>query len=365
MRFEGATGSSGGATSVAIGAEGRIAAVDDPSVDAGRAVDLSGLWIEPGFVDLQVNGGYGHLFTTDPERIWGVAARLPAHGVTAFLPTLVSASIDEAQAADAVLAAGPPEGWVGAEPIGLHLEGPALSKDFCGAHDPGRLVEPAPSLVDEWLGLGSLRLVTLAPELPGAAEAIQRLSGRGVAVALGHTAATTGEVRSAAAAGASMATHVFNAMAPFHHRDPGVVGAVLTDDRLAVGLIADGEHVAPEALALAWRAAGPDRIVLTGDVVAGLGAARPVDRTSDGGLAGGTTPFHRVRTIFMEAIGAESAIPSVTSANACRVTGLTDRGALDPGRWADIVLVDAAGKPEVTIVAGRVGYDPEGRVSSG
>ena len=270
--------------SLTIGPDGRIVRLED---QAERVADASGLAIEPGFVDLQVNGGFGHDFTTDPERIWAVGAGLVAHGLTAFLPTLISASVDEARAANTVLAAGPPEGWVGAEPLGLHLEGPALSRGFRGAHPIDRLADPTSALVGEWLGLDSLRLVTLAPELPGAIEAIRRLSSAEVTVSVGHTGATGDQVRAAVDAGASMATHLFNAMAPIHHRDPGVAAAVLNEDRLAVGLIADGEHVAPEVLALTWRAAGPDRIVLTGDVVGAPGNALGAAPLVGGGPAGG------------------------------------------------------------------------------
>ena len=257
MRIEGALGPDGGPLTLTIGADGSVGEAGDP-VD--EVVDGTGWTMEPGFVDLQVNGGFGHHFTTHPQRIWDVGAGLVAHGVTAFLPTLISPSIDEARTADAVLTAGPPAGWLGARPLGLHLEGPALNPALRGAHPADRLAEPTSARVGEWLALEHLRLVTLAPELSGALSAIERLVEAGVVVSIGHTAATAGQVRAAADAGATLVTHLFNAMRPFHHRDPGPIGAALTDDRLTVGLIADGIHVAPEALALAWRAAGPDRV---------------------------------------------------------------------------------------------------------
>lgn len=362
LRIEGALDPSGSTVSVTLRDDGRIGG---PADRVDRVLDASGLTIEPGFVDLQVNGGFGHHLTTDPERMWDVGSRLAGHGVTAFLATLTSASIDEARAADAVLVAGPPVGWSGAIPLGLHLEGPALSRAFRGAHPEERLAEPTGAIVREWSKLRSLRLITLAPELPGAIEAIERLRGAGVVVSIGHTGASPDQVRAAADAGASMATHLFNAMAPFHHRDPGVVGAALNDDRLTIGLIADGVHVDPVALALAWRAAGPGRIALTGDVVAELGVAGATARTSDGVLAGGTTPFHQVRRICLDAVGADAPVPRVTSTNAGRVLGETDRGRLEAGARADVVLLAAGGEPAVTIVGGRAAHDPESRFSSG
>jgi N-acetylglucosamine-6-phosphate deacetylase len=328
-------------------------------------LDASGLVIEPGFVDVQVNGGFGHDLTTGPDRVWDVGAGLARHGLTAFLPTLMSPAIEEAQAADRVLAAGPPAGWSGAVPLGLHLEGPALAPERRGAHDPDRLSAPTPALVSRWLELSNLAMVTLAPELPGALVAIPRLREAGVVVSIGHSEAPGALVRAATDAGATMVTHLYNAMAPFHHRDPGVVGAVLGDDRLAVGLIADGRHVAPDALTLAWRAAGPGRILLTGDAVAGLGADGDGDvaRTADGTRAGGTTPFPRVRRTFLAAIGVELDVSGATSTNACRVLGATDRGSTVPGARADLVLLDPHGEPGATVVGGRVVHDPEGRLS--
>ena len=362
LRIDGAVDSTGMSGSVTIGPYGRIR---PPGEAAGRRLDASGLRIESGFVDLQVNGGFGHLFTTDPDAIWPVGEGLVAHGVTAFLPTLISASVHEARAADAVLQAGPPDGWIGAIPLGLHLEGPALSLAHRGAHPAERLADPTPDLVGQWLELRSVRLVTLAPERPGALDATRRLTAAGVAVSVGHTGATVEEVRLAVDAGASMTTHLFNAMAPFHHREPGAVGAVLNDDRLAVGVIADGVHVHPEALAVIWRAAGPERIVLTGDVVAGLGQDLPAARRSDGVLAGGTTPFHHVRRTFLDATDSGPTQSKVTSTNACRVLACTDRGTLDIGNRADLVLLDAGGDPTLTIVGGRVACDPEGLLSRG
>jgi N-acetylglucosamine-6-phosphate deacetylase len=361
----GAVGPDGAPITPVIDAQGRLGDRAPGRAAEAPLIDGAGLSVEPGFVDLQVNGGFGHDLTVSPDRVWDVGTGLAAHGVAAFLPTLVSPSTAQARSAADVLCAGPPPGWIGAVPLGLHLEGPALSPSFAGAHPPSRLVEPTPAVVDGWLGLDGVKLVTLAPELPGALEAIRRLRSAGVAVAVGHTGAGAARIEAAADAGATMVTHLFNAMTPFHHRDPGPVAAVLDDDRLTVGLIADGVHVAPAALGLAWRAAGPDRIALTGDTVAALGTGPEVGRTAAGALAGGATSYDRVRWTFLGAIGAAGPVPAVTAANACRVLGESDRGTLAPGARADLVLLDGGGRPVVTVVGGRVVHDPGGRFRSG
>lgn len=207
--------------------------------------------VVPGLVDLQCNGAFGIDLGAEPERLWELAALLPQAGVTAFLPTIVTtppAVVERAQAA----LAGRPSGFVGAEPVGLHLEGPMLA--LAGAHDPALLRSFD---LDDLTGV---RLVTLAPELPGAPEVIARLRDAGVAVFAGHTRASDLSL-------VDGVTHVFNAMAPLHHRDPGPAGVALADDRLWVSLIADGEHVDPTVVRLVERAAG-DRLVLVSDSVA-------------------------------------------------------------------------------------------------
>ncbi|MEL7208076.1 MAG: N-acetylglucosamine-6-phosphate deacetylase, partial [Actinomycetota bacterium] len=209
-----------------------------------------------------------------------------------------------------------------ARQVGLHLEGPAIARAHRGAHPSERLVEPTAAVVGAWTELDALRMVTLAPELPGAVAATERLVEAGVVVSIGHTGADRAQVAEVVDAGATSVTHLFNAMAPFHHRDPGVIGAVLDDDRLSVGLIGDGIHVAPEAIALAWRAAGPERIVLTTDAVAGLGTDDPVAELADGTLAGGTTPFDQVVRVVEAAIG-HPPPESITAGNARKLLGLT------------------------------------------
>ena len=207
--------------------------------------------VVPGLVDLQCNGAFGIDLGTEPERLWELAALLPRAGVTAFLPTIITSPPGIVARAQAALARRP-SGFVGAEPVGLHLEGPMLA--LAGAHDPALL---RPFDVDD---LAGVRLVTLAPELPGAPGVIARLRAAGITVFAGHTRATDLSL-------VDGVTHVFNAMAPFHHRDPGPAGIALADERLWVTLIADGEHVDPTVVRLVERVAG-ERLVLVSDSVA-------------------------------------------------------------------------------------------------
>jgi N-acetylglucosamine-6-phosphate deacetylase len=225
--------------------------VEAPSPEGASPRQDAGVLVPGGYVDLQLNGAFGIDLVAEPERLWQLAALLPRAGVTAWLPTIVSSGPDVVRRAQAALAERP-EGFVGAEPVGLHLEGPMLA--LAGAHDPAQL---RPFDLDDLTGV---RLVTLAPELPGADEVVARLHAAGVLVFAGHTAATD-------LSAVDGVTHVFNAMAPFHHRSPGPAGIALADDRLAVTLIADGHHVDPAVCRLVERAAG-DRLVLVSDAVA-------------------------------------------------------------------------------------------------
>ncbi len=235
----------------------------------------------PGLVDLQVNGVAGHDLTSAPERLWDVAAALPAYGVTAFLPTVVTSDPSVPARAMAVLAAGPPPGWVGAEPLGLHLEGPMLAPTRTGAHPPQWLRDPSPELVAGWSREAGVAMVTLAPELPGALEVVAALVERGVVVSVGHTDATAAQVLAAVAAGARCATHLGNAMPPVLAREPGPVGAALGGSDLVAGLIVDGHHLDPLFVRTAWRSLGPDRFLSVSDTTAALGLPDGPTRLGD------------------------------------------------------------------------------------
>jgi N-acetylglucosamine-6-phosphate deacetylase len=325
--------------------------------------------VSPGLIDLQVNGGFGLEVGGDPAALAALAARLPETGVTAFLPTLVSSDAAAYRTAAAALAVA----WAapGARRLGLHLEGPLLAPERAGAHDRARIAGGAATLtavLDELLVADVLRLVTLAPELPGALDLIRRLRSAGVVVSLGHSDASFDEMLAGIEAGAALVTHLFNAMSPFHHRSPGAAGAALVDDRVAVSLIADGVHTHPAALNLALRAKGPGHIVLVTDAIAAAGAppgtytlaGEPVlsdgnvARLADGTLAGSTLTLDQAVRNMVSLAGArrDEALAMVTAVPA-GLLGRADLGRLAPGCVADLVLWDADLQVEATFIAGR------------
>jgi N-acetylglucosamine-6-phosphate deacetylase len=234
-----------------------------------------------GLVDIQVNGAAGIDLTAEPHRLWEVAAALPAYGVVAFVPTVITSDPAARGQALATLAAGPPAGWVGAEPLGLHFEGPMIAPARKGAHPEHWLRPPSLDLVDDWSRETGVVMATIAPELPGALEVIERLVDRDIVVSVGHTAAGTAEVAAAVDAGARYVTHLGNAMEPLLPREPGPVGTALGGDRLLAGLIVDGHHLDPLFVRMAWRTLGPDRFVSVSDTTAALGMPDGPTRLGD------------------------------------------------------------------------------------
>jgi N-acetylglucosamine-6-phosphate deacetylase len=355
--------------------DGRITAVDlgatrttrEPDIDI---IDADGLVVSPGFIDLQCNGAVGADITGEPDRIAEVAAALPRFGVTAFLPTVITSPPAARRAAiDAFVDARRPP--ASAIPLGLHFEGPVISLDRLGAH-PRRDVVDAHELgdeVDEWIESGAVTLVTLAPEVDGAVGLIERLVAGGITVSVGHTAATPDDIADAKASGLTYVTHLFNAMTPFNHRAPGPIGAVLADAHLVAGLICDGIHVDPVAIAMAWRALGPTRTSLVSDAVAALGMPygrlnvagfeiihdETGVRTVDGVLAGSALALDQAVRNLIAFTGCTlaDALSTVTTTPA-DVLGLTDRGRLRVGARADLTVLDADANLVATIVAGTL-----------
>lgn len=337
--------------------DGRV--VDEESL-GGRVraqvteFDASGRIVAPGFVDLQINGGFGFDLASDPASMWDLGRQLPVSGVTSFLPTLITAPPERRGELLAALGDRPAD-FVGAEPLGAHLEGPCLNPDRRGAHDASLMVEPSAALIESWTPSNGVRLVTLAPELPGGFECIDVLAERGVAVFAGHTTADAGHASTAIEHGLVGVTHLFNAMAPIGHRAPNLAGVALTDDRLVASLIVDGVHVDPAVVDMAWRCLGPDRLVLVTDAVAAMGQpAGRFDfgdrgaesdglavRNDDGTLAGSALRMDQaVRNLVAfadcsvgEALACATAVPAL-------VIGEADRGHLDVGARADIVVLD-------------------------
>jgi N-acetylglucosamine-6-phosphate deacetylase len=336
----------------------------------GAVVDAGGGWIVPGFLDLQVNGGAGVDVTSAPERIGELAADLVAQGVTAFLPTLVTAPASRRATALSIWTsiAVPPGA---ATPLGLHFEGPMISPARLGAHPAEHVVAPSPSVIDGWSRAAGVAMVTLAPERPGGEDVIARLVERGVVVAIGHTDATAAECRRAVDAGATALTHLFNAMRPFGHRDPGPVGATLGGDDLVAGLICDGVHVDDAAVRMAWRALGPERLHLVTDAVAARGGPAgtrlgAVDvtgrgdgsvRTADGVLAGSLLTLDDALRHLVAITGCSlpEAVATVTSTPAA-LLGVTDRGVLRTGAVGDVVVLDGALRVRAVVVGGEVAW---------
>jgi N-acetylglucosamine-6-phosphate deacetylase len=329
--------------------------------------------VAPGLIDLQVNGGFGVEVGEEPAAIRHLAAGLPTTGVTAFLPTVISSSLAHYQRVFAAFAAA--RAAPGARSLGLHLEGPFLASARAGAHRRDPIEAADDELFASLLAGEGLRLMTLAPERAGARERICRLCERGVVVSLGHTDATYEEFVAGVDAGAAMATHLYNAMSPFKHRAPGVVGAALVDDRVTVGLIADGVHCHPASVRLAVRAKGARRIALVSDMMPAAGmppgryefGGRPVvvDGTSaklaDGTLAGSiVTHDQAIRNVvrWTEATPAEAI--AMASEVPARLLSLEDLGRIAVGCMADLVLLDGSLCVESTIVGGRFAFSRGG-----
>jgi N-acetylglucosamine-6-phosphate deacetylase len=224
-----------------------------------------------GLIELQVNGAGGFDLTENPESVWQVGSVLRRFGVDAFLPTLVSPSWAIVDRARAAWAAGVPVGYAGATPLGWHVEGPFIAPTRSGAHDPARLQTPDARVVADWAPASGIRMVTLAPELPGALEVVESLVRSGVVVSAGHSAATFEQGIAGFDAGIRSVTHLFNAMAPLDHREPGLAGAALADARVTIGIIPDGLHVHPAIVGIVRRAVGADRLAIVTDAIAALG----------------------------------------------------------------------------------------------
>lgn len=321
-----------------------------------------GLTVAPGFIDIQVNGAHGHDFTQHPGSIWDVGSRLPEQGVTSFCPTIITSPPDRIVAAHTAIAARP-QGYRGAEPIGLHIEGPYLSQARRGTHAADLLISAAPEQFDTT----DVAIVTIAPEIPGAIDFIERLAAAGVVVALGHSAATSGEAQLAIDAGASLGTHLYNAMAPLTAREPGLAGVLMTDPRAHFAVIADGIHLAPEMLRLAWNSA-PDRLILVTDAISATGMPKgeydiggisvTVDRgavrNAAGSLAGSVLTMDRAVAVLMETTGASvREAADAASQHPATALGRSDLGTLALGARGDVVLLDGT-TVVATVVAGEI-----------
>ncbi len=323
--------------------------------EATERIDVGGLWFVPGFMDLHCHGGGGHPFDDGPDEIAAALLTHRAHGTTRSLISLVANPVAQIRESLGVIA-----DLASSDPLilGSHLEGPFLARERRGAHNPDFLHEPMPYEVEELLGAsrGTLRQLTIAPELPGALETIDVLVENGVTVAVGHTEATFDVTREAFDRGARLLTHVFNAMPGIHHRAPGPVIAAFEDDRVTIELILDGLHVHPDVAAMVFRAA-PGRVALVTDAMAAAGASDghyrlgSLNVTVRDGLAvlsgtstiAGSTLTQDVAlrcAIETAAVDPADAVAALTATPA-RALGLESRhGYLAPGFAADAVFLD-------------------------
>ncbi|HWR16044.1 MAG TPA: N-acetylglucosamine-6-phosphate deacetylase [Terriglobales bacterium] len=338
--------------------------------DNVRLIDLADSVLAPGFVDIHVHGGAGYdVMQEDREGRARMERHFAKHGVTSYCPTTVTAPLDSTYAALERIAKAAKSGESGrAKPAGIHIEGPFISHAKRGVHPPENLVEPSIDLFEKmWQAAqGKVAVVTIAPEIPGALETIKYAAERGVCNSLGHSNATMAEAEKGIAAGGRHATHTFNAMRPLDHRDPGILGAVLSDDRVTADIIADGIHVHPSMVSLFLRAKGRDRAVLITDAISATGMGDGQfqlgpfkvevkgDRCEyEGKLAGSVLTLDRAVTNIMKFSGwSLQHSVQLATLNPARVIGRNDIGIIAPGSQADFVVLSREGKLQRTITNG-------------
>lgn len=354
--------------------DAQIATVGEhPLADKGATLDATGCFVLPGFIDLHVHGGAGaDTMDASPEALETMARFFAQHGVTAFLPTTMTAP--HAEILQAVVTVGRWQQPIaqGARSLGVHIEGPYISPKFPGAQ-PAQFIRP-PSLPEftELTTAGPVRMLTLAPEVAGADELIVTARQQGVITVWGHTNATYEACVRAAELGVTQATHTYNAMSGLHHRHPGVLGATLALDTIYAQLIADNIHVHPAAMKVLARCKGVERTILITDAMraAGLpagaytlgGQVVTVEggscRLADGTLAGSLLTMEQALSNFMAASGLSLADAwPTTSRTPAHALGLAHQlGTLAPGYQADLVLLDNQLQVVATVVAGKVVY---------
>ena len=342
---------------------------------AGAGVDYPGATLAPAFFDIHFHGAAGHdVMEATPEALSAIGAMLARHGTASFLATTVTAPLDATLRAVEGLARliEQPDLLQNKEkiarPVGIHLEGPFLSHAKRGVQPAEHLLAPDIATFDRLFeaAQGQVRLMTLAPELPGAVELAAHATARGVRVSLGHSNATAAETRTAITAGAVSATHTFNAMRPLDHREPGILGIVLTDDRMYSEIICDGIHNEPEMVKLWWRAKGEQRAILVTDAMSATGmpdgeyqlggfAVQVANGrcTARGVLAGSVLTLDRALSNFVAFTGApvEKGLRLLT-VNPAAMTGV-GAGSIAVGLPANLVAVNAAGKLVASIVNGQ------------
>jgi len=353
-----------------IEAVGSVSTLKFP--DSATRIDLTHLTLVPGFIEPHVHGCGGFdVMDAMPDSMNNISRTLAKYGTTSFLPTTVSAPLDLLEAALERLSRLIPAEAPGAKPLGIHLEGPFLNVQKRGTHQSSNVRKPDAALLEKWIQLtgGQVKLLTMAPELEGAALTAERARNSSVAVAMGHSDATLSESIAAADAGTHYAVHTFNAMRQFSHRDPGIIGTVLSDDRIFAEIIADGVHVAPEVVRIFAKAKGPARIILATDATSATGmpdgvyalgnsqvhVQGGVCRDAEGRLAGSTLTQDRALRNLLQWTGLrlDDALLALT-ANPAQALALEGRGRIEPGAFADLTLLDKNLEVVRTYVSGKL-----------
>jgi N-acetylglucosamine-6-phosphate deacetylase len=342
-----------------------------------RIVDFGDAILAPAYVDIHIHGGAGHdVMETDPGALPALERLLAQHGVGGYLPTTITAPVEQTlgaleRLADAIESgeATPGEGGR-ARPLGIHMEGPFLSHAKRGVHPPESILPPTIGMFNRFweAARGRIRLMTIAPETEGAQEVIAEAARRGVCVSIGHSDANQEAARAAIDKGARHATHTFNAMRALDHREPGILGVVLSDDRISADIIADGIHVDPAIVKLFIRAKGAAGAVLITDALSATGMPDGRYRlgtleldvkggrcTSRGILAGSVLTLDRAVRNVMQFAGCDlQQGVRFASLNPAKAAGLEKNGVLEPAAHADIVVLDRNGGVRKTIIAGAL-----------
>ncbi|MFD0674031.1 N-acetylglucosamine-6-phosphate deacetylase [Cohnella sp. GCM10027633] len=333
---------------------------DEPQAPSHEIVDARGGTVLPGFIDVHVHGGAGHDFMdADADGLLDITRFHATHGTTGILATSLTASRDELTAVLERISAFIDGGMTYAQVLGIHFEGPFISEKWKGAQNPAYILPPQPEWLEAWVARfpGIIKMQTLAPEAEGALDYIALLSRHGIVPSCGHTDATYDQIVQAADHGLRHAVHTYNAMRSYHHREPGTVGAVLTDKRIMAEVIADGHHVHPAGIKLLTAAKGDEGVILVTDAMAAAGmpdgdyelGGLPVEMKcgvarlkASGNLAGSTLTMIDAFRFMVREIGVSLESASrMASLNPARQLGLDgDRGDIAPGKRADLLLLD-------------------------
>ncbi|VDG89418.1 N-acetylglucosamine-6-phosphate deacetylase [Lysinibacillus sphaericus] len=341
---------------------------------ADQQIDAHGGYVLPGFIDMHIHGAAGaDVMDATEEALQTMADVLPKEGTTSFLATSMTQAPEAIETALKNAAAFTTKAGQ-AQMLGVHLEGPFVSPKRAGAQPLEYICPPDAEQFDAWqqAAQGKIRMVTLAPEVPNGLSFIRKLAAEGIVASMGHTDATIAQMEEAAQAGAVQATHLYNQMSPFHHREPGAIGGALLVDELCAEVIPDFIHSHPKAVELAYRVKGADRLILITDAMRAKGlepgeydlGGQPVHvsetdaRLSDGTLAGSIlTMEHAVKNVVRILGISPLDVAKISSGNAARQLGLAKKGSLIAGNDADVVILDKEWTVKHTICGGVVGYE--------